>query len=149
MKNVSEHAKMYWKHVLECLKIVFEKVEKSWKKVEKSWKKLKKVEKSWKMFLESSRIWCTKIMTWKTHISSQIRPQKTKVWTRRRTRTINLCCSRSITTGIEKSCKIGLVNSIITFLELLAVTSFLLTWKLWGLDLFFGGMINWVVTWWK
>ena len=37
------------KTCLECLKIVFEKVEKSWKK---SWKKvgkkLKKVEKSWK-----------------------------------------------------------------------------------------------------
>ena len=43
-KNVSEHAKIYWKHVLECL-----------------WKSLKKVEK---MLLESSRIWCTKIMTW-------------------------------------------------------------------------------------
>ena len=38
-KNVSEHAKIYWKHVLECLKIVLEKVE-------------KKLKKSWKMFLE-------------------------------------------------------------------------------------------------
>ena len=34
--------------------------------------------KSWEMFLESSRIWCTKIMTWKKHLSSQIRPQKLK-----------------------------------------------------------------------
>ena len=41
-KNVSELANIYWKHVLECLKIGFEKVEKSCKKVEK---KLKKVEK--------------------------------------------------------------------------------------------------------
>ena len=47
-KNVSEHAIIYWKHVLECSKVVFEKVEKSWKqlkKVEKSWKKMKKWKK--------------------------------------------------------------------------------------------------------
>ena len=74
-KNVSEHAIIYWKHVLECSKIVFEKVE----------KKLKKVEKMKKMFLESSRIWCPKVMTWKKHLWSQIRPQKTKVWPRTRT----------------------------------------------------------------
>ena len=30
------------------------------------------------MILESSRIWCTKIITWKKHLSSQIRPQKLK-----------------------------------------------------------------------
>ena len=70
LKNVPEHAKIYWKHALECPKIVFEKVE-------KSWKKLKKVEK---MFLESPRIWCSQIMAWKKHLSSQIRPRKTKVW---------------------------------------------------------------------
>ena len=70
-KNISDHAKIYWKHVLECPKIVFEKVEKSWKKQEKKLKKIvKKLKKPWKtekMFLESSRIWCTKIMTWKKH----------------------------------------------------------------------------------
>ena len=38
-KNVSEHAKIYWKHVLECLKIIFEKAEKSWKKLKKYQKK--------------------------------------------------------------------------------------------------------------
>ena len=40
------------------------------------------------MFLESSRVWCTKIMTWKhKHVSSKIRPQKTKFWPRTRTTT--------------------------------------------------------------
>ena len=43
--NVSEHAKIYWKYVLECFKIVFWIVVKSWKKVEKNWKKVKNVEK--------------------------------------------------------------------------------------------------------
>ena len=47
LKNVSEHAKIYWKHVLEYSKIVLEKVE-------KGCKKLKNVFKT--------RIWCTKIM---------------------------------------------------------------------------------------
>ena len=48
-----------------CFKIILEKVG----------KKLKKTEK---MFLESSRIWCTKIMTWKKYLSSQMRQQKLK-----------------------------------------------------------------------
>ena len=51
-KNVSEHAKIDKKHVLEWLKKVYEEVEKKVlkksNKVEKSWKKLRKVEKSWK-----------------------------------------------------------------------------------------------------
>ena len=42
LKNVSEHAKIYWKYALECPKIVFEKVEKSWEKLKKVEKKLKK-----------------------------------------------------------------------------------------------------------
>ena len=56
-KNVSELANIYWKHVLECLKIGFEKVEKRCKKVEKKLKKVenswKKLKKCWKMFLET------------------------------------------------------------------------------------------------
>ena len=63
-KNDSEHAKIFWKHALECSKIVFEKVE-------KSWKKLKIGEKNEKMFLESSTIWCLQIMSWKKDLSSQ------------------------------------------------------------------------------
>ena len=42
-KNVSEHAKIYLKDVLECFQIVFEKVEKSWKKLEKVEKSFQKV----------------------------------------------------------------------------------------------------------
>ena len=34
--------KIYWKHVLECLKIGFEK---NWKKLKKSWKKVEKMFK--------------------------------------------------------------------------------------------------------
>ena len=46
-KNVSEHAKIYWKHVLECPK---KKLKKDWKKLKKVEKKLKKVEKMKKCF---------------------------------------------------------------------------------------------------
>ena len=41
---------------------------------------MKKVEIIWKnekMLLKSSRICCPEIITWKHHLSSQIRPQKT------------------------------------------------------------------------
>ena len=55
-KNDSEHAKIFWKHALECSKIVFEKVEKSWKK-------------SWKMFLESSIIYYSEKLNWKKNTS--------------------------------------------------------------------------------
>ena len=44
-KSVSEHAKIFWKHALECSKIVFEKVEKSWTKYMRrlvTWKVKKK-----------------------------------------------------------------------------------------------------------
>ena len=72
-KNVSEHI------LKTCFRMSSESLKKL-KKLKKSWKKLKKVEKklkkSWKMFLESSRIWCTKIMTWEKHLSSQMGPQK-------------------------------------------------------------------------
>ena len=55
---------MYWKHVLECLKIGFEKVEKSckklkesYKKVEKSWRKVEKSWKKWKMLKKTGKSW--------------------------------------------------------------------------------------------
>ena len=77
-ENILKYGEKMFKNVLKCWKKAEKKLKKSWKKVEKSWKKVEK----------SSRMCCPKIMTWKNHILSQIRPQKTKVWP---PTTINLC----------------------------------------------------------